>query len=189
MTRATRKMRQLPFAICIPARARSVREREGAGPSDLLRVGVPLRRPRRHDALPMPTKRAVLDLLKRDELIEALAFYEIDGVDRRAREPMVDALAASRKVSLAEVVTGFSRDRLKELCRALVLDDSGREKQVLVDRLVGTTDARASDRPSTPARTKRAPVVEVVIAPGEKLTLDKSRLIDALDARPDRSHW
>jgi hypothetical protein len=31
----------------------------------------------------------------------------------------------------------LSRDRLKEVCRALGLDDGGREKSALVDRLAG----------------------------------------------------
>ena len=37
---------------------------------------------------------------------------------------------------LAGVLEGLSRDRLKEVCRALDLDDSGREKVVLIDRQV-----------------------------------------------------
>ncbi len=52
----------------------------------------------------------------------------------------------------------LSRDRLKELCRALGLDDSGKEKAAIVERIVGgkapsqpppkTNGARTSSRPA-----------------------------------------
>jgi hypothetical protein len=37
------------------------------------------------------------------------------------------AAASSRKVVLEEVLAGYSRERLKELFRAVGLDDSGKE--------------------------------------------------------------
>mgnify|MGYP000617891057 CR=1 FL=1 len=39
---------------------------------------------------------------------------------------------------LPELLQGLSRDRLKELCRALGLDDSGKEKAAIIARLAGT---------------------------------------------------
>ncbi len=92
----------------------------------------------------MPTKREVLDLLKRDELLAAIEQYQIDVSDRRARESLVDALAASRRVDLSGVLADLSRDRLKEACRALALDDGGREKSLLIDRLT-MRDAPANE--------------------------------------------
>jgi type I restriction enzyme M protein len=56
----------------------------------------------------------------------------------------VDALVASRKVSLAQVLADFPRDRLKDLCRSLGLDDAGREKTGLIDRLTGASTTVAA---------------------------------------------
>ena len=69
----------------------------------------------------------------------------------------MDALVVSRKATLMDILDGYSRDRLKELCRALDLDDSGREKAVLLDRLTGTRVSVAPGRPSTrPVEPSRA---------------------------------
>lgn len=85
----------------------------------------------------MPTKRNVLAQLKRDELLEALDWYELEVDDRRVRDQLVDALAKSNKARLAEILPDLKRARLKEICGALDLDTSGREKSLLVERLTG----------------------------------------------------
>jgi hypothetical protein len=85
----------------------------------------------------MPSKRDVLDQLKRDELLDALDQAGLEVRDRRVRGELVEALASSRKAPLADILGGLSRIRLKEICRALDLDDSGREKALLVERLAG----------------------------------------------------
>ena len=53
----------------------------------------------------------------------------------------MDALVGTRKVSLAQALTDFSRDRLKDPCRSLGLDDAGRERTALIDRLTGASAA------------------------------------------------
>jgi hypothetical protein len=45
----------------------------------------------------------------------------------------METVASSKKATLDEALAEFSRDRLKDLCRALGLDDGGREKSMLVD--------------------------------------------------------
>ncbi len=87
----------------------------------------------------MPSKRDVLNQLKRDELLTAADRFELEIRDRRVRDEIVETLAASRKAGLADVLEDLPRTRLKEICRALDLDDSGREKAVLIARLVGKT--------------------------------------------------
>lgn len=85
----------------------------------------------------MPSKRQVLGALSRPELQAIAERYGLDVVDRRVREDLIEATASSRRVVLAEILETYSRDRLKELCRALALDDRGKEKALLVERLVG----------------------------------------------------
>lgn len=62
-------------------------------------------------------------------------------------------MAASKKATLTILLSGFSRDRLKQLCRDLGLDDSGEEKAVLVDHLTGS---KASTPPPAPKRANGA---------------------------------
>ena len=85
----------------------------------------------------MPPKRRVLESLTRQELQEAVDRYDLQVADRRVKDQLVDALAASRRAALPEVLESLSRDRLKEICRSLDLDDSGREKALLIERLAG----------------------------------------------------
>ena len=92
----------------------------------------------------MPTKRAVLAEFTRDELRANVDYYELQIDDRRVKAQLVEALAGSRKARVHEVLQDLSRDRLKELCRAFDLDDSGRKKADLVARLVGPTVASKS---------------------------------------------
>ena len=91
----------------------------------------------------MPTKRQVLEQLKRDELIAAVERFELPVADRRVRDLLIAALASSRKATLPKILADFKRARLKELCRGLGLDDGGREKALIVDRLAGTGVAKS----------------------------------------------
>jgi type I restriction enzyme M protein len=92
----------------------------------------------------MTTKRETLDLLTRDELLAAVDRFALSVADRRAKAGLVDAVASSKKATLPEVLADLSRDRLKELCRALGFDDSGREKAALLERLSGAKPAHAA---------------------------------------------
>ncbi|MCP4655228.1 MAG: SAM-dependent DNA methyltransferase, partial [bacterium] len=99
----------------------------------------------------MATKRQILERLKRNELLAALDAYELVVDDRRQRDLLVSALGRSRKARLAEILAELSRDRLKEICRELELNDRGRRKAELVDRLTG--QAPAGVRPQARERT------------------------------------
>jgi type I restriction enzyme M protein len=124
----------------------------------------------------MPAKRTVLELLTRDELLAVVDRFDLAVPDRRAKEGMLDAVASSKKATLGEVLGELSRDRLKELCRALDLDDSGREKTPLVERLSGTKPTSDAAKPSN-GKTNGAPRSPVPppealdIAPGDRLTV------------------
>ena len=103
----------------------------------------------------MPTKRAILDQLSAKALRAGVDGCELPVDDRRVRAQLVDALAASGKARLDSLLPALSRDRLKKLCRALGLDDSGRKKADLVARLVGPTAASKGDGGQAPAAVSR----------------------------------
>ena len=85
----------------------------------------------------MPTIRAILEELSRDELLGVLDAYDLDVSDRRVKDQLVEVLATSEQVRADDILPSMPRARLKALCRAFDLDDGGREKAVLVERLLG----------------------------------------------------
>lgn len=113
----------------------------------------------------MTRKRRILQLLHRDELIAAVHRFELEVGDRRVRAQLIDALAGSRKAALSDVLVPLSRDRLKELCRALDLDDRGRAKDAFVARgpsarpQVPTSEASAGAAAHRPATSRSTPVL------------------------------
>ena len=107
----------------------------------------------------MPTQRDILAELTTDELRANVDYYELKVADRRVKAQLIDALARSRKARVEEVLQDLSRDRLKELCRAFGLDDSGRKKADLVARLVTPAAAAKSDGGAGPPAASR-PVVD-----------------------------
>ena len=86
-------------------------------------------------------KRAILSELKRPELRASVDAYALQVDDRRVKAQLIDALARARKAPVHVILQDLSRDRLKELCRAFDLDDSGRRKTDLIARLAASTPA------------------------------------------------
>ncbi len=82
-------------------------------------------------------KRQILEQLYRDELVAIVDKHKLAVADRRVLKHLLEAVSSSRKVDLAAVLSGYSRARLKQLCRELDLDDSGKDKASIVERLLG----------------------------------------------------
>jgi hypothetical protein len=123
----------------------------------------------------MPSKRDVLAQLSREELISVVERFGLEVADRRKKDDLFEAVASSRKATLADVLPDLSRERLKELCVALGLDDGGREKATLIERLAGTgKEAAESPKPEPTAKgngaSKGSATTTIDLAPGEKLT-------------------
>lgn len=103
----------------------------------------------------MASKRKILEAMTKSGLLDIARHYEITGLTAQSKANIVDALAGSRKVQPDEFLTLFGRDDLKGLCQALSLDESGREKQLLIDRLMGR-EAGNIDTLATANNTRRA---------------------------------
>ena len=104
----------------------------------------------------MPTKRAILARLTAKELRTGVDSQGLHVGDRRVKAQLVDALAGSRKARLGEMLPELSRNRLKALCRAFSLDDTGRSKADLVARLVGSDAVSNGDGGQAPPAELRA---------------------------------
>src|SRR5947209_20038517 len=126
----------------------------------------------------MPSKRDVLAYLTRDELLAAADRVELEVADRRVKDQLVDAVASSKRAGLADLLGELSRDRLKDVCRALSLDDAGKEKALLVDRLAGAASKAATPSATTNGVARSAPAAiatdtETDNPPGERLNVER----------------
>lgn len=105
----------------------------------------------------------LLEALTRDELREIADSFLIPLAERRAKAPLVAAVASLRPKQLRESLSGSSRDRLKELCRELGLDDSGKDKASIVERLLAHGRSRPAKSTPPPAASRaNAPPPPVV---------------------------
>ena len=111
----------------------------------------------------MASKRDIVEQLKRDELQSAVEVYDLEVRDRRVNEDMVDAVVRAKRVRIAEILAPMSRDRLKEICAGLQLDESGREKSLLIDRICGDASAPDSiERPEAGRDTAATLVLSLI---------------------------
>src|SRR5258708_39582357 len=97
----------------------------------------------------MATKQKIVAKFSRYELWQIIDQHELLVEDRRKLEHLHAAARRLSKSALREFLLELDRDRLKELCRALGLDDGGTLKADIVDRLVGGSndEAESSDAP------------------------------------------
>ncbi|MBL9044497.1 MAG: SAM-dependent DNA methyltransferase [Myxococcales bacterium] len=102
----------------------------------------------------MPTKRQILETLKLTELQDLASTFELFVGDRRVRDQLIDAAGISHRVSLAQILGEYPRERLKEICRELGLDDHGKEKAAIVARILGREPEQGSLKLSVSEPTK-----------------------------------
>ena len=101
----------------------------------------------------MSNKRGILFVLTRTELLDVAARFELQASSRWSKDELVEVVASSRRAAAAEILDGFGRERLKEICRSLGLDGGGRDKASIIDRLVG------GKREAVEPRSERSPDV------------------------------
>ncbi len=122
------------------------------------------------DILPSKIRRQALATLARDRLSSLTEHFDLEVGDRRVLEQHVDALVRSRSVDFSEVLGLLRREELQGICEALELDRSGKEKDVLIARILGG-DVAAPVAKVT-AKNDVAPPTGELTANG-KLTVDQ----------------
>jgi hypothetical protein len=85
----------------------------------------------------MPNKRQILQSFSRSVLYDLSRFFQILGLSNKPKDDIINALMAKRSVSVEEILGQLSRDDLKGICEGLGLDSSGKEKDVLMERISG----------------------------------------------------
>lgn len=94
----------------------------------------------------MSFKRRVLSALGKDVLLEIGRGLELDVTTRMGVEELRDALAKSKRAKLDAIVQeSLSRDTLKDICGAVGLDDTGKEKAALVERILAAGGDKAAN--------------------------------------------
>jgi hypothetical protein len=119
----------------------------------------------------MSFKRRVLSALQKDELLEIGRSLELEVRASMRIEELRDTIAQSRRASVPAIVQeSLSRDALKAICLACGLDDSGKEKRPLVERIVAAADGGSGtykiDRAATKGSIAREGSVRGFMLPG-----------------------
>jgi hypothetical protein len=123
----------------------------------------------------MPSKRKILEELTRERLLEFAGQFDITGMSGKSKADIVNVIASSKRARLRDFLPLLSRDELKGICRGLGLDEAGREKDLLINRILGengeTADGNGDDAP--PALPPVAPAQEVTPTSPRKKALGK----------------
>lgn len=119
----------------------------------------------------MSFKRRVLSALQKDELLEIGRDLELDVRASMRIDELRDKIAKSRRASVPAIVQeSLSRDALKAICLACGLDDTGKEKRPLVERIVAAagngSDTYKIDRNATKGNVAREGSALGLMLPG-----------------------
>ncbi len=124
----------------------------------------------------MSFKRRVLSALGKEQLLDIGRGLELDVTTRMGVEELRDTLAKSKRAKLEAIVQeSLSRDTLKEICGAVGVDDTGKEKAALVDRILAAGNGKAANGSGyeiDPAATKGSVAREGGSAIGAMLPRD-----------------
>ncbi len=87
----------------------------------------------------MPTidQRGALDTLTRPRLLEIAGALGLGLVGRLHKRELIDAIAASPRAPFPRIVQVLRRDELEAICRAAGIDEAGREKADIANRILG----------------------------------------------------
>ena len=93
----------------------------------------------------MTPKRQALSALTKPLLLMVARNFELDVSANDSVDEIREAIAQSKKAKLNDCLAEFPRDVLKEICRAMNLDDSGKEKQPIIDRITAKLGGGSTD--------------------------------------------
>lgn len=108
------------------------------------------------------SKRSVLACLTREQLLEFVQGYRISGVIGKTKDVILDALAVHKALTLEKILRDLKRAELKNVCDAHGLDDSGRELEPIIQRILAAASgpakiaaAASPDPKSTPKKPRK----------------------------------
>jgi type I restriction enzyme M protein len=104
--------------------------------------------------MPKPKKRTALEVLTKKRLAQLVHEFGLDVPGSRPKAELVEAIAQAKTATFADVLAQLNRAELKDICRAHDLDESGKDKATIIERILGVDIG--SDEPAR-ARRKSPP--------------------------------
>ncbi len=95
--------------------------------------------------MPHPNKRAALGILTVKRLGGLCDTFELERPGGARKDDLIELLAHSKRASFEALLAELKRDELKEICRAHDLDDTGKEKEPILARILGRESAPAPE--------------------------------------------
>ncbi|MFY0530069.1 N-6 DNA methylase [Archangium gephyra] len=102
-------------------------------------------------------RRTALEQLGRDRLITLTGHFRLEVGDKRVAANHVSALLQARSVDFSELLGLLKREELQSICEALGVDTGGREKEMLVRRILGGGEGGQEELPLAEAAPEEAP--------------------------------
>lgn len=134
-------------------------------------------------------RKTILNTLTRARLLEVAAGFGINGLTAARKADIVERLASSRSYTTEDLLTALKHKELKTACEENGLDTSGREKSVLIQRLLGKAGAPAPARPKrnnssqAPAKTKKMPSEDQPRSSKQDRQYEENAWLSALDKK------
>ena len=123
--------------------------------------------------MPQVRQRGALGVLTKPRLLEIAAALDLGLPGRLLKPELVNAIAASPRAPFPRILELLLRDELKAICQAAGIDDSGRAKAVIVDRILGRRPDGTTDT------LTKADLIEVVTAEAGVPTMEAGVIINA----------
>ena len=132
----------------------------------------------------MTFKRRALGVLTRNELLDLGRSFELAVSTGMRQDELADVLSRSKRAGLDKILPLLARDTLKGICEELGLPSDGREKQVIVDRIVAARPGAGNgdDEEATPPP---APVEPLTLTPTESAPAPPRASVGRLDQSHD----
>ena len=124
--------------------------------------------------MPQVRQRDALDVLTKPRLLEIAAALGLGVPGRWPKSEIVDAIASSARAPFPRILVLLKRDELKAICRAAGIDDSGREKATIADRILGRRREGGTDT------LTKAELMETVAAVTGVLKQDAEVIVNAV---------
>ena len=126
----------------------------------------------------MTLQHQALSRLEHHELTAVLNASGLEVADRLDYDSVLASLDGLAPEDLVRALGCLKRDRLKQLCRELGIDDGGRQKAAIASRLL-TTPVDPGQEPSKERRGKKPVPVESLITDPSQGTYDGGRSLHA----------
>ena len=124
--------------------------------------------------MPRIDQRDALGVLTKPRLLEVGAALGLDLPGGLLKPELVEAIAASPRAPYPRILGQLRRDELKAICRAAGIDDSGREKAKIAERILGRQPAGGT------GTLTKAELAEDVAAVTGLLKRDAAAIFDAM---------